>query len=58
MNELEGGDCDLICKSILAQESTAKNFIEDSQFPNLNQRTSENEAGVLTTNMIDTSGGQ
>ena len=41
MNELDGGDCDVICESILAQASTAKNFIEDSQFPNLNQRTSE-----------------
>jgi len=41
MNEMEGGDCDLICESILAQASTAKHFIEDRQFLNLNQRTSE-----------------
>jgi len=48
MNEMEGNDCDLVCDSILAKASTAKNFIEDSLFPNMNQRPSEYEAQVLT----------
>jgi hypothetical protein len=49
MNELERSDCDVIRDGILETASTAKNFIEDSQFPNLNLRPSEYEARVLTT---------